>query len=156
MMTKFGIGVVVAMALMQSVLANEATWLTDLSKAREQARQEKKLILLDFTGSDWCPTCKLLHKNVFSSKDFIHFAEKNLVLVLVDFPNSKPQSAEQKKANNRLAEKFDIVAFPTVVVLDSDGKKISVESGYQGEPAKEIVARLQKLKNEAPARKAGS
>ena len=156
MIAKLGIGAVAVMALVQSVLASEATWLTDFTQAQALAREEKKLILMDFTGSDWCPSCKLLHKNVFSSKDFIRFAKDNLVLLLVDFPNSKPQSAEQKKANNRLAEKFDVVVFPTVVVLDSNGKKISVENGYSGEPAKEIVARLEKLKNEPPARKAGS
>lgn len=156
MMTKLGIGVVAAIALVQSVLAGEATWLTDLGKAQSQAKQEKKLILMDFTGSDWCPDCKLLHKHVFSSKEFIQFAKENLVLVLVDFPNSKPQSAQQKEANKRLAEKFDVVAFPTVVVLDSAGKKLNVESGYSGESAKEIVARLQKLKDGAPTRKAGS
>ena len=78
-------------------------WSTDLPKAMEQAKAEKKAVLLDFTGSDWCPPCKELHKKVLVSKEFEDYAETKLVLVVVDFPKSKPQSDELKKANEALA-----------------------------------------------------
>src|SRR5947209_4624292 len=71
--------------------AADSDWLTDLPKALGKAKAEKKLVLMDFTGSDWCPPCKALHKNVLSSKEFEGYAQTNLVLVLVDFPRSKPQ-----------------------------------------------------------------
>ena len=46
------------------LLAAEDAWITDVPKAMEQAKSQKKLVLLDFTGSDWCPPCKNLHKTV--------------------------------------------------------------------------------------------
>jgi len=155
-MTKLGITLLAAIALAQAAWAAEGTWLTDFAKAQETAKQDKKLLLMDFTGSDWCPPCKQLHKNVFLSKEFNEFAKEHLVLLLVDFPNSKPQSAEQKKANNSLAQKFKVRVFPTIVVLDSSGKQISFETGYDGQSPKDFVANLQKLKPQETAEKAGS
>lgn len=134
------------LALLQ-VSAADGEWLTDLAKAKQKAKAENKLILLDFTGSDWCPPCKALHKNVFSSKEFTDYAKKNLVLVEVDFPRSKSQSAELKKANKMLATQFDIKAYPTIVILDSSGKELSKKSGYGGEKPDAFIARIEALKN---------
>jgi len=129
--------------------AAELEWLTDLAKAKSQAKAENKLVLMDFTGSDWCPPCKALKKNVFSSEEFATFAKANLVLVEVDFPKTKKemekQSAELKKANEALSTKFDIESFPTIVILSSNGKQLSKESGYGGTSAKDFVANLEKF-----------
>jgi len=129
-----------------TLLAAEGEWLTDLAKAQTQAKAEKKLVLIDFTGSDWCPPCKNLHKTVLSAPEFTRFAKDNLVLVEIDFPNSKPQSAELKAANKELAKKFEIKGYPTVVVLDANGKEVFKKVGYGGTPAKDYVADLAKLK----------
>src|SRR5436190_22894963 len=115
-----------------NVAAAESEWLTDLSKASAHAKESKKLVLLDFTGSDWCPPCKALHKNVLTSKEFTDFAKDNLVLVEVDFPRSKKQAADLKKANKELQEQFSITGYPTIVVLDPDGKELSKNVGYSG------------------------
>src|SRR5882672_6835374 len=80
--------------------AEDLKWLTDAKKAQEQAKAEKKLVLLDFTGSDWCGWCIRLNKEVFSKPEFQDYAAKNLVLVEVDFPRSKTQSAELKAQND--------------------------------------------------------
>ncbi len=129
-----------------TLTAAEGEWLTDLAKAQEKAKAEKKLVLIDFTGSDWCPPCKNLHKTVLVSPEFTQFAKDSLVLVEIDFPNSKPQSAELKAANKELAKKFGITGYPTVVVLDGSGKEVFKKVGYGGTPAKEYVADLAKLK----------
>jgi protein disulfide-isomerase len=127
-----------------SLAAAEGEWLTDLAKAKAKAKEEKKLVLLDFTGSDWCPPCKALHKNVLTSKEFSDFAKDNLVLVEVDFPRSKKQSAELKKANKALQEQFSVTGYPTIVVLDPDGKELSKNVGYSGASSAEYVANLKK------------
>ena len=123
----------------------ELNWLTDLAKAKVQAKDEKKMILLDFTGSDWCPPCKRLKKEIFSTPEFADFAKDHLVLVEVDFPRSKPQSEELKRANDALAKEYDIEGYPTVILLSSAGKELK-RLGYDGSSAKEFVAQLQKLK----------
>lgn len=145
-MKKLALGVVAALALIQVAYAAEGNWLTDLDKAQSQAKEEKKLVLMDFTGSDWCPPCKALHSKVLTSKEFVDFAKENLVLVTVDFPQHKKLPAEQTKANEELAKRFKIEGFPTIVVLDSNGKELSKDVGYSGESAKDFVAKLQKLK----------
>jgi len=140
-----------SLALLMSWFAFQATgaelqWMTDLPAAQKKAAEEKKLVLIDFTGSDWCPPCKALHKNVFSSTEFDEFAKANLVLVEIDFPRKKEQSDELKKANRALATQYEIKGYPTVVVLDGSGKQLSKEVGYSGLAGKDYVAKLKKLK----------
>ena|SRR5688572_10131313 len=141
--------IVVALAgvwLAFQAAAAEGEWMTDFAKAQAKAKTEKKLVLVDFTGSDWCPPCKALHKNVFSSSEFAEFAKKNLVLVEIDFPRKKEQSEDVKKANRALAKKHEIDGYPTVIVFDSEGKQLSKKVGYSGASAKDYVAELAKLK----------
>jgi thioredoxin-related protein len=137
---------VVASLAFVGACAAEGPWLTDYSAALTKAKQEGKLVLLDFTGSDWCPPCKALHKNVLSTDEFLEFAKKNLVLVELDFPRKKPQSAELKKANRELAEKFEIEGYPTIIILDGAGKQLSKDVGYRGEDAKRFMAKIEKLR----------
>lgn len=127
--------------------AENVHWLTDFAKAEAQAQAENKLVLIDFTGSDFCPPCKLLHKTVFTSPEFIAFAKTNLVLVVADFPEYKKLPKAQVKANEALKTRFDVDGYPTVLVLDSHGKVLSKEAGYEGMSAKEYVANLAKLKS---------
>ena len=100
--------------------------------------------MLDFTGSDWCGWCIKLNKEVFSKPEFSEYAKKNLVLVEVDFPRHKELSAEQKKANEALQEKYKIEGYPTIIVLDGEGKKVG-QLGYMNSP-KAFTARLEELK----------
>ena len=125
----------------------EGNWMTDLPKAQAKAKAEKKMVLMDFNGSDWCPPCKALRKNVLSTPEFTEYAKKNLVLVDVDFPRHTEQTEEQKKANEALSKKFDIDGFPTIVVLSSEGKELKKKVGYSGETTKEIIAEIEKVKS---------
>ena len=125
--------------------AAELQWLTDLPKAEAKAKAENKLIMMDFTGSDWCPWCIKLDKEVFSTPEFIQYAGKNIVPVKVDFPRAKKQSAELKKANQQLQEKYKIEGYPTVVVLDKNGKKVG-ELGYEAGGPKPFIEKLDKMR----------
>lgn len=130
----------------ETVVADKSTWLTDLEKAQTQARAKNKMLLINFTGSDWCPPCIMLHRQVFSQPEFADYAAKNLVLLEVDFPRTKEQSAEQKAANQKLAESFGIYGFPTLIVLNAAGKKIG-ELGYMRGGPKAFIAELEKLRH---------
>jgi thioredoxin-related protein len=105
-------------------------WQTDYNKALEQAGKENKLVLLDFTGSDWCTWCIKLDKDTFSRPDFAKFADTNLVLVKLDFPARKPQPEALKAQNESLATKFGIQGFPTLVLVDAAGKEVGRHVGY--------------------------
>ena len=146
-MKKIVFGLVAAW-LTFNLVAVEGEWLTDLPKAMTQAKESKKLVLLDFTGSDWCPPCKALHKNVLTSKEFSAFAKDNLVLVEVDFPRTKKQPSELKKANHELQTKYSVDGYPTIIVLDPNGKELSKQVGYDGKTsAADYVASLKKKLN---------
>jgi len=141
------LGLLVGFLAAQAFAAEDGTWLTDLSKAQAKAKAEKKMVLVDFTGSDWCPPCKALHKNVLSSPEFLSYAKENLVLVEIDFPRTKPQSDELKKANKELAKKHDIDGYPTVIVFDSNGKELLKDVGYDGKTkGADFVSKLKGLK----------
>jgi protein disulfide-isomerase len=119
------------------VASSEAAegWKTDYSAALAQAAKENKMVLLDFTGSDWCGWCIKLQKDTFSKPEFKKFAEQSLVLVELDFPRGKTQSDELKRQNEELAEKFGVQGFPTLVLLDPQGKETVRNVGYlQGGP----------------------
>lgn len=119
-----------AIVLAASTVFAADGWQTDYKAALEQAAKENKPVLLDFTGSDWCGWCIKLDKETFSQPDFKQFAEKNLILVEVDFPNGKPQSAEVKKQNAELQAKYGVEGFPTLILLNSKGKEIAKNPGY--------------------------
>ena len=131
------------------VFAAEGEWLTDFTKAQEKAKTEKKLVLLDFTGSDWCAPCKLLHKDVLTSKEFVEFAKENLVLVEVDFPMRKPQSPELQRANKELQRKFKVPGYPTLVVVNGDGKELGRLDYNPSFKASDYIAQLKRLQQKA-------
>jgi protein disulfide-isomerase len=123
---------------------SDLDWLADLPQAQASAKQENKFVFLDFTGSDWCGWCIKLHKEVFSKPEFAEYAKKNLVLVEVDFPRSKKLSAAQTKANDALQSKYGIEGYPTLVILDANGKLVG-KMGYVPGGPKPFLAELQKL-----------
>ena len=136
-------------SLLPALAQGASTWLTDLTKAQSQARTEKKAMLLNFTGSDWCGWCIRLQREVFSKPEFDEYARKNLVLVEVDFPKRKAQSDAQLRANRALAQRFSVEGYPTLVVLDSAGKELG-RLGYEPGGPKPFLARLSKMTG-APA-----
>jgi len=146
-MKKTAIGLLACVALLQAGAA-ELKWMTDLSLAKTKAKAEKKLVMLDFTGSDWCGWCIRLNKEVFSKPEFAEYAAKNLVLVEVDFPRKKQQTEEMKKANQTLQEKYDIKGYPTIIVLNGAGSKIG-ETGYMEGGPKAFIAELDKIKKKS-------
>lgn len=121
-------------------MAADKDWLTDIKKAKAQAKKEGKVILLEFTGSDWCPPCKMLTKTVLSTPKFKKWAKKHAVLLYLDFPSRKPISADQKKHNAKLQKKYGIQGYPTIVITDADGKEIGRKVGGSNNPDAYIKA----------------
>ena len=109
-------------------------WLTDAEAAKAKAKEENKFVLLDFTGSDWCGWCMKLKAEVFDQPEFAAFAREHLVLVEVDFPKRKQLDAAQQEANNRLEEQFRVTGYPTIILLNSDGKAVGKTGYLEGGP----------------------
>ena len=122
----------------------EVAWLTDFEQAQQQAKSNHKLLLIDFTGSDWCGWCIRLRHEVFSKAEFQEYANKNLILLEVDFPRRKEQANGLRMQNQMLAEQYRIQGFPTIVVLNGEGKQVGQLGYMQGGPAA-FISELEKL-----------
>lgn len=107
-------------------------WSTDYNASLKKAAASNRMVLLEFTGSDWCPPCKVQTKEVFDTPEFREFAKANLVPVKIDFPRNIPQSEELRTANRALSEKYGIEGFPTVILLDNKGGELARTVGYGG------------------------
>lgn len=117
-------------------------WKANLEQAMAEAKKENKAVLVNFTGSDWCKWCMKLNAEVFSQPEFKEYAEKKLVLVKLDFPNSIPQSDETKLYNNNLARRYGIQGFPTILILNSTGELVA-KTGYQYGGAQNYIKHIQ-------------
>lgn len=110
-------------------------WEDNLETALKKAKEENKAVLVNFTGSDWCIWCKRLNEEVFSQNAFKDYADENLILVRIDFPQNIEQSVETKMYNNQLAQRYGVRGFPTVLLFNPQGKLV-LQTGYQqGGPA---------------------
>jgi len=128
---------------------NAQKWETDLTTAKKRATDEKRNIILVFSGSDWCAPCMKLEKNIWESKEFINDSNNHFVLLRADFPKKKNNSLskEQQEQNNQLAEKYNKQGlFPLVAVLSKDGKILGT-TGYKNVSPKEYIAMLHSLEN---------
>jgi len=95
-------------------------WTTSITEAISRAEDEDRMILLDFTGSDWCEWCARLEKEVWETSEFIQWADDNLVMVFIDFPQNMKLTESQQSHNRALKEFFGVSGYPTVFLLDND------------------------------------
>ena len=108
-------------------------WNNNYKLAFDQAKKEHKLILLNFSGSDWCGPCIKMHKEVFTLEQFNELATEHMILVRADFPRAKKNqlTPAQQKMNDELADKYNRQGdFPLTVLIDADGKVIKAWTGF--------------------------
>ncbi len=140
--------IAVSLVLASTAFAKSG-WVENFEKGLQQARTEKKITLVDFTGSDWCSWCMKLDKEVFSEAKFKEYAKQNLILIEVDFPKLKPLSRPKQKKHDDLAKQYEVTGFPSVIVLDADGKKLG-KLGYMPGGPEAFIAAIEKLKGASP------
>ena len=128
-----------ALTVSLSTAAGEG-WMTDFEAAKQKAAAENKDLLVDFTGSDWCGWCIKLVDEVFKHDAFKQGAADNFVLVELDFPQDKSKLDEAtQKQNEMLQKKYSIQGFPTILLLDDQGRPYA-QTGYQaGGPEKYLT-----------------
>jgi thioredoxin-related protein len=134
-------------------LPAEAEWLNDFEAAKTKAAKDGKDLLLEFTGSDWCPWCIRLKKEVFSTDAFKKEAPKHFVLVELDFPKQTKLPDKLKQQNDKLFKDYQVEGFPTVCLTDARGR-IYAKAGYQEGGGERYVGLLGELCAKKPARDA--
>ena len=131
-------------------------WTDDFEAAKAQAKSEGKLLLVDFSGSDWCGWCKRLDKEVFSMPEFLEGVKNDFVLVMIDSPSDKSLLSEKAKEQNPKVKKtYDkfVSGYPTVLIMDADGEVVE-KTGYRDGGPEPYVKFLRGAKKAAAAFKA--
>ncbi len=108
-------------------------WKYDLDEALALAKEKDQKIVLFFTGSDWCPPCIKLERNLLTSKEFAAFTHKKYVWLRADFPRRKKNriSKEQKNKNIELAKRYNKKKqFPAILILNKEGVVLGA-TGYR-------------------------
>jgi protein disulfide-isomerase len=116
-------------------------WTASITDAISQAEREDKMIMLDFTGSDWCGWCHKLENEVWNTSEFETWADDNVVKVFLDFPQGIDLTTEQKQQNGLLQQVFGVQGYPTVFLLDSDLTPL-LKTGYREGGADEYIRHL--------------
>ena len=135
-MKHFPIFIIIALfTLMIPVIKAEEGWMTSLEKAKVEAQKTNRHILINFSGSDWCYWCKKLDREVFSTSKWKKEAPKHYVLLLIDSPSKRVKMDPKQRAYNRsLVKKFSIRGYPSVYLLDSNGKPYAITGYRRGGP----------------------
>jgi thiol-disulfide isomerase/thioredoxin len=125
------------------VCSASPVWETDWNKALEKAGKSGQPVLVDFTGSDWCPGCIYLRKNIFDTDAFAKYAEdNNFVLVELDFPRTEGKMPpEQLKFHEELMRRYGISVFPSVLMMEGNGAPYAKIVG----PSRTVEEYLKKL-----------
>lgn len=127
------------------LLLAATTWISDISTAKTQAAEQHKLILVNFSGSDWCGPCIRMKSEIFGGEAFSNFAAQKLVLVNADFPRMQKNklSKDQQKRNDALAEKYNSQGkFPYTLLLDQNGKVLKTWEGLPKETSAKFTIEL--------------
>ena len=95
------------------------------NEAIAKAKSEKKIIFLD-AYTTWCGPCKMMSKLTFTVPEVGSFFNKNFVNLKFDM---------EKGDGPMLQQKFDVVAYPTLLFIDSSGKLVHKALGYQDVPS---------------------
>ena len=122
-----------------------ATWLGDFNEATAEAAKTHKLILINFSGSDWCGPCIRERKEILETAVFEDYAAGHLVLVRADFPRQKKNqlSKEQTQRNEALADKYNAEGkFPFTLLVDEHGRIIKTWDGFPGVSPEKFVEQI--------------
>lgn len=136
--------VIAPMSVSQAAGATNFHALTDLDTALAESARENKPVLVDFSGSDWCGWCIKLDREVFSKEAFLSWARKNIIFCVLDFPRDKSKVSHRQAQKNQIAaRKYEIRGYPTVLILDKNGK-VKAKTGYQEGGPEAYIKMLEK------------
>ena len=134
------------LATTNTATAGEAKWYADFDEAVAAAKEQKKDLLVDFTGSDWCSWCIKLDQEVFEHEEFVGPAQENYILVALDFPSKDEAKAKvpNPKRNEELKEKYEVGGFPTILMMTAEGE-VFAQTGYQAGGPEKYIEHMSKI-----------
>jgi thiol:disulfide interchange protein len=116
----------VAFLLLAAPLAAQGPvkWEHSYQAALKRAKAEHKLVLMDL-WTEWCPPCRYLEEKVYPSPE----AQAALQRVVPLSALVQKKDRTPVPEGTKLAEEFHLEAFPTLVILDADGREVRRQVG---------------------------
>jgi thioredoxin-related protein len=131
---------------LQAAEESASAWTEDLQAAIKEAKKSDKVLMIEFTGSDWCGFCVKQNQEVFAKEEFQAFAKENLVLMKADFPSKRQMPEQVKKQNAELKAKYAVSGFPTLVFVNAKGEELGRMRGYApGSGVEKWLARAKEI-----------
>ncbi len=124
----------------------DGNWFTDANAAMAEAKAKQLPVFAYFTGSDWCPYCKIFSEKVLQTQRFRDFATGKVVLLYLDFPQEQQLPESLVRQNEEWQARYRVEGFPTVLLVDADGNEID-RLGYT--PQGDFIATLKAALNPA-------
>jgi thioredoxin-related protein len=131
-----------------ALLFSFTNWQPDFETAQKLALEKDQLILLNFSGSDWCGPCIRMKKEIFSNEDFSRMADTTLIMVNADFPRNKKNQLNKdlRTQNEQLADKYNLDGkFPYTVLINHAGVVVRAWEGLPNESAAEFALSIKKI-----------
>lgn len=128
-----------ALLVFSSAAMAGGDWMTNVDDALAKAKKDKKPVMVEFTGSDWCSPCIMMHEKVFSKKEFTEKASAKFILVKIDIPRADKKLSEK---NQKVLKKYKVQGVPTVILFGDDGKEFSRFIASEHPSVSKFLARL--------------
>jgi protein disulfide-isomerase len=106
-------------------------WRLSWEAATAEAADSGKVVMLWFTGSDWCRYCTMLEEEVFHTPRFHQWSADKLVPVMLDFPRHTSLPEDQEQHNEAVRERYArmVNSYPTVLFVSPQGEVLG-KLGY--------------------------
>lgn len=127
----------------------EINWCESYSDSMKFAKGQSKPLLILFTGTAWCPACMKLEREVLNKPEFARAVANNFVFYKAEFNDPSPEALESSP-DKVLIDRYNIEAFPTIVVIDTNGNQLFTVNYKAGGPqvyANELNQKLQNYRN---------
>ena len=99
----------------RQALAESSLTRYSLDEALARARAENKLVLADIAAI-WCTACRKLDKKVFSDASVLKAIDERFVFARIEYESEEGEA---------FIERYDVLGYPTLLILDADGNKLS-------------------------------
>jgi thiol-disulfide isomerase/thioredoxin len=124
--------------------AQRINWLNNYQEAVSQSQATGKPIVLLFTGTNWCPACMKLEKEVLTTSEFAGGVGGRFIFLKAEFPDYS-EEAIKSSPYYPLLQNHGIDTFPPMVIVNANGQRLYTVNYQAGGPSVYINQLLRKF-----------